>query len=346
MAYENLEKEELLKIIKELETENIRLKTNEEKAKKKSKKKNKRNNIKTTPKEIVDYWAGIQDECGLSVDWAEGEEICWRCGCKKKLQRCHIIPDSLGGKDEPANLVLLCERCHIDAPNVESKTFMWDWIRANGTSFYNTFWDIRAQKEYEFIYNKSYIQELKERDILTPRDLEIFYSLPIGRSVNHFAHPWKNDSTNAGLLRMRIEVYDKKYPNKKPRTAHFREKEEKFDKLVRRLCAIASEYNWNIWEGRTSNPFSITISAFLVRDKERAISIKLCRNNKYKACFTSECNPNNNCAKEYVIELGEDENGVEEFVREKIVNLCNTHGMPDKQEFVFTINPIYRLREE
>ena len=69
-------------------------------------------------------WEEREDESDLSVDWAEAEEICWRCGCKRKLQRCHIIPDSLGGKDEPSNLVLLCERCHIDAPNVESQTFM------------------------------------------------------------------------------------------------------------------------------------------------------------------------------------------------------------------------------
>lgn len=143
---ENLSKEELINRIIELEEENRKLKRKKEKKK--------RPRIKTTKKEIVDYWSSIQDECGLSVDWAEAEERCWRCGYKKKLQRCHIIPDSLGGKDEPSNLVLLCERCHIDAPNIESKTFMWDWIRANGTSFYDTFWQKRAEKEYEFIYKK------------------------------------------------------------------------------------------------------------------------------------------------------------------------------------------------
>jgi 5-methylcytosine-specific restriction endonuclease McrA len=116
---EELSREELLEKIEELQQEIDNLK--------KRKKKKKRQNIKTSPKEIVDYWKERQDECGLSVDWGEAEERCWRCGYKKNLQRCHIIPDSLGGKDEPANLVLLCERCHIDAPNVESKTFMWDY---------------------------------------------------------------------------------------------------------------------------------------------------------------------------------------------------------------------------
>lgn len=69
----------------------------------------KRKPIKTPPSEIVDYWAKRVDECELSVDWAEAESHCWRCGCKRTLERCHIIPDSMGGKDEPSNLVLLCK---------------------------------------------------------------------------------------------------------------------------------------------------------------------------------------------------------------------------------------------
>lgn len=330
--------EELEKEVEELKRENAKLKER--------KNKNKRPPIKTTKKEIVDYWERIEDECGLSVDWAEAKERCWRCGCERKLQRCHIIPEPLGGKDEPSNLVLLCERCHIDAPNVESKTFMWDWIRANGTSFYDTFWDIKAQKEYEFIYHKTFMEELIGRDILSPRDLAIFYSLPIGRSINHFAHPWKNDSTNAGLLRMRLEEYDKKYPNKKPKSKVFREKEKKFDNVVRAICHIAEEYEWNVWEGRTKNPFSITINTFISMEKQKAISIKLGRNNKYRACFTKETNPNNNKASEYTIEIGESIEEVEDFVRKEVEKFDKENGRKEKQKYVFTINPIYRLREE
>lgn len=55
-----------------------------------------RASIKTTIKQAVDYWANIIDECDLSVDWAEADTHCWRCGCQKNLQRCHIIPDALG----------------------------------------------------------------------------------------------------------------------------------------------------------------------------------------------------------------------------------------------------------
>ena len=67
--------------------------------------KNKRSNIKTTISEIIKYWIKYEDECELNFDWSEADKICWRCGNERKLQRCHIIPDSLGGKDEPNNFV-------------------------------------------------------------------------------------------------------------------------------------------------------------------------------------------------------------------------------------------------
>src|SRR5699024_4292664 len=113
-----------------------------------------RKNIKAQKHEIVDYWFSRVDECELSVDAAEAHERCWRCGYKRGLERCHIVPSSLGGSDEPSNLVLLCKRCHLENPNVSDPEIMWDWIRAYGTSLYGTFWTIQGMKEYEFIYKK------------------------------------------------------------------------------------------------------------------------------------------------------------------------------------------------
>jgi len=331
-----MELEELQKRIKELEEQNRKLKE-------KLKKHNKRPIIKTTKKQIVDYWVLLEDECGLSVDWAEAEERCWRCGYEANLQRCHIIPESLGGKDEPSNLVLLCPRCHIDAPNVESKTFMWDWIRANGTSFYDTFWDIRARKEYEFIYKKSFAQELMDRDILSYYDFLLFCSLPIGRSIHHFAHPWNNESTEAGLLRMRLEAFDLKHPVIKKKSKSYREKEKEFDSLIYYLCKIAKKYNFNMWEGRSKNRFSITLSSFISRDKQLSISIKLWKDNTYMACFTNEWNPNNNKISDYNIKL-EDKDAVIKFLEEEIKKFTLKFGKKEKQEYIYTINPIYRLK--
>ena len=109
---------------------------------------NKRAQIKTTIRQAVDYWVQYIDECDLSVDWAEADTHCWRCGCEKHLQRCHIIPDSLGGEDKPENIVLLCARCHAEGPNVTDPSVMWDWIKAYKVPFYDTFREIMGHKEY------------------------------------------------------------------------------------------------------------------------------------------------------------------------------------------------------
>ena len=110
-----------------------------------------RKRIRTTIPEIVDYWARHTDECGLSVDFAEAHERCWRCGCRRRLERCHIVPDSLGGEDTPSNFVILCKRCHLDNPNVADPEVMWDWMRAYSVPFYDTFWgttESRSTKKY------------------------------------------------------------------------------------------------------------------------------------------------------------------------------------------------------
>ncbi len=175
----------------------------------------KRVNIKTTISQAVDYWSKRVDECGLSVDWAEAHTHCWRCGCEKNLERCHIVPDSLGGEDAPHNIVLLCKRCHVDGPNVTDPEIMWDWIRAYGVPFYETFWGILGMKEYQFIYKTSFSQELA--DIITAANLE--FDDEIKNKVNeitrtvmneagvHFGHPYFNTATMAGIHRMTLKRF-------------------------------------------------------------------------------------------------------------------------------------------
>lgn len=153
----------------------------------------------------MDYWFSIVDECGLSVDAAEAHERCWRCGCEGTLERCHIIPDSLGGEDKASNLVLLCRRCHVDNPNIADPDIMWDWLRAYGTPFYDTFWVNQGMKEYEFIYKKSLNEELRERNI---DDMELFYKIyneQIKKTTFHYGHPYLNSATLAGVLRATIK---------------------------------------------------------------------------------------------------------------------------------------------
>ena len=179
----------------------------------------KRKSIKTTISQAVDYWSRRIDECGLSVDWSEAHTHCWRCGCEKNLERCHIIPDSLGGEDAPHNIVLLCKRCHVDGPNVTDSQVMWDWIRAYGVPLYETFWSTMGMKEYQFIYKKSFVRELA--DIISSADLTLDDEIQskvneittdiIKNAGVHFGHPYFNASTMAGVYRMVLKRLAEEY---------------------------------------------------------------------------------------------------------------------------------------
>tara|TARA_R110000782_G_C14523538_1_gene381391 strand:+ start:42 stop:524 length:483 start_codon:yes stop_codon:yes gene_type:complete len=94
-------------------------------------------------KKILEYHYKNTDECVLGCDADEWHHRCWRCGYIRNLERCHIIPKSLGGKNTPDNYVLLCNDCHQEAPNVKDETFMFEWIENTCISTYNTFWDLR-----------------------------------------------------------------------------------------------------------------------------------------------------------------------------------------------------------
>ena len=116
---------------------------------------------KTRPTEIVEYWSTQESEDGLSVDWADATERCWRCGEQpsasqgsRPLELCHIGPAALGGKDEPSNFVLLCWRCHLEAPNVNDPSYMWIWLRAHAQPLYDSYWMTRATEEFQKLFSR------------------------------------------------------------------------------------------------------------------------------------------------------------------------------------------------
>lgn len=156
--------------------------------------------MNTTHREIVDYWSRNQDECGLSVDWAESEGLCWRCAQGRQLQRCHIIPRALGGSEEPRNLVLLCAQCHAEAPNVADAEFMWKWLRAHAVSFYGMYWYTRGFREYKFIYGKKPFAEISEAASLIPK-VNAAIERYIKQTSTHWGQGKMNPATIAWLLR-------------------------------------------------------------------------------------------------------------------------------------------------
>ncbi|MCY9578743.1 HNH endonuclease [Paenibacillus alvei] len=127
---------------------------------------------------------------------------------ENSLERCHIVPEALGGKDEASNLILLCHRCHLENPNIADKDIMWDWLRAYSTSFYDTFWLKQGMKEYEFIYGKSVEQELEDRSIIDVSKFNRIVGEQLLNTTYHFGKPYLNSATLAGVFRISLKKYE------------------------------------------------------------------------------------------------------------------------------------------
>jgi hypothetical protein len=67
------------------------------------------------------------------VDWNELDtewNRCWCCGHEtSRLQKCHIVPSSLGGSDSASNFVPLCSLCHDESPDVNDPLEMLQWMK-------------------------------------------------------------------------------------------------------------------------------------------------------------------------------------------------------------------------
>jgi 5-methylcytosine-specific restriction endonuclease McrA len=107
-----------------------------------------RRRIETRKATIAEYWLGSSEgldrlrenaalidlgephcfACGFDATEPEEPPEIWSVWDKAALDRCHLVPRSLGGDDLPSNLVLLCRSCHRDAPNVGDPTYMLRWI--------------------------------------------------------------------------------------------------------------------------------------------------------------------------------------------------------------------------
>jgi hypothetical protein len=105
--------------------------------------------------DLVDYWELKKYEGDMGTDWDEAHKRCWRCGHdSSRLERCHIIPKSLGGSNKPENLVLLCNPCHKEAPDVTNKDSMWDWIKRTKSFCYEAYETKRIIQEFKNIFGE------------------------------------------------------------------------------------------------------------------------------------------------------------------------------------------------
>ena len=106
-----------------------------------------------TRQAIANYWTSsagikmileIRDVYGINVTRLLCIEHdvahCWACNkalrgghCKYNkpdlaLERCHIIPRSLGGSNTFSNLFLMCQRCHQESPDTCDPDYFWSWF--------------------------------------------------------------------------------------------------------------------------------------------------------------------------------------------------------------------------
>ena len=187
--------------------------------------------ISVTKEAIADYWLNSEEmDWGLMfIEPEDAHERCWYCGRKtSRLERCHIVPDSLGGKPEPSNMVLLCHSCHLEAPNVSYKEAMLDWLYTSwDKSFlglYETHQIYNHLKYYEDTYKSNYLNDLNSALFsiykMNPNKFSVdkitewvkkIITEEVHKSSNHWGQYYYNDSTSSFTYRKVLERIQKEY---------------------------------------------------------------------------------------------------------------------------------------
>lgn len=123
---------------------------------------------KTWILEAISYWSERIYEGDTGVDWGDGSAkvCCWRCGCERRVQKCHIVPRSLGGPDDVSNLIPLCAMCHDEAPNVADPNCMWEWIKDSHGGMTNLFWIDKAFKEADLTREQTKMIERNAKEFI------------------------------------------------------------------------------------------------------------------------------------------------------------------------------------
>ncbi len=165
--------------------------------------------------EIVEYWKKTTWFLDLDIPVEQAARCCWRCGSDQDVQRCHIVPDALGGGSEESNLVLLCARCHAEGPNLQDERIMLDWIKSYREKCRNDFWLSAAMEEYERIYGKDVRDEVEEilcREQIqmgadeAMSELRLLVNEASTRATFHFGQTWLNNASIAGCFRLALEA--------------------------------------------------------------------------------------------------------------------------------------------
>ena len=112
------------------------------------------------------------------------------------------------------------------------------------------------------------------------------------------------------------------------RTVNWKDyREQEYKRLVKRLVDRARQYNWSCWTGGKANPFSITLSAFIDRDRQAYVSIRMVKGS-YKAADSTEWNPNRIKLSLYTEYVGNTVNECEEYAWRAMEEFRAAYGDP------------------
>lgn len=124
-------------------------------------------------------WAGVK------VGEYKSPVVAWN---SLRLERCHIVAASIGGSSDLSNLVLLCSRCHREAPMTANRTLMLQWMRTR-ESYIDWFSRTLVRSMLDF---KISDHELRAVGDITPSDLSVKRC-----TLKMDKHP---SSTDSGLI--------------------------------------------------------------------------------------------------------------------------------------------------
>lgn len=85
---------------------------------------------------IAWFWTGRFVRLGMArrteIDLHLPTDKCWACSMGGVIQRCHItprceLPPDSKKADHPANIHLLCNRCHLNSEFLTGQSY-WSWL--------------------------------------------------------------------------------------------------------------------------------------------------------------------------------------------------------------------------
>lgn len=162
----------------------------------------------TTIKEIVKYYSDKLIEEDIAVDFPDLHKRCWHCGDVGKLYRCHIVPSSAGGQDVPSNYVLLCRRCHEQAPNCTDGQIMMDWLKADSSKIYGLYWGRSIYELYAKLYKQDFLEQYNNRKDINQELLNQLIFSKFTEIKTHIGEGHINLSTWVGLFKMAFDEFD------------------------------------------------------------------------------------------------------------------------------------------